>query len=675
MEYLTRRGITQKSVTRFRIEETTYQQRPCLKYPTIGRAGGVAYRVKFTDDYKTKGLAKVKWFGETPQADFAYYSPGGLVAAITAANGVLHWASGEPDVWTLHEAGVDNVTCCFGERSIPQSLADDLKGFGVTEVVYWVDLDKTGMESALKFADRLAGSGLKFEARVLDGEIGSKRDLNQMLQDNGNDITAFQAEMERAKHITYSDLKRLVPTRKSEPEFDIVTTNKPRQQSMNIEYSALFDEWIDKVIIALGAPAIREGQVYRWHCPLPSHADKHPSFRIADGDHCKMPICTCGIQTRHDKASDVWDEVARAVGADTWEDYKKRAIIEKRITPTPGGGYTLDTSEPAPVAHTQDEPLFVSSDEAYDAIGNQLAGVGILDMDFVVNPLTVLHEYGGFGKVLFPGKLVYIVGISGGGKTSLAETMGGVMRREGLDFIWYGPEWTPEEMAMRDLQRGGGVPMIRMAEHKIAVLEEQRGVALERRLGEKLPDSVAKQSIQIVNSMLNWRGKAYFTTPLMNRMPLTQMLLSAGLFVDELRGKGRKVSAFFFDYLQRANKTGRDGAFWSEAVAGEIKAFCESKQLVGIVMIQPRKNDSEGVHTGSKQLTEASGQGISDQQCNLYLAVEPIFEGEEQTDFARIKIVKNSMGRTTGREGIIVPTNFARLTWVDTRVRQVNLNA
>ena len=64
------------------------------------------------------------------------------------------------------------------------------------------------------------------------------------------------------------------------------------------------------------------------------------------------------------------------------------------------------------------------------------------------------------------------------------------------------------------------------------------------------------------------------------------------------------------------------------------------------MFVQPNKSDSRKVRDG-EQLTEASGQGVSDQQANLYFTLTPAFdENRNRLPLVKASVVKNSMGRT-----------------------------
>jgi len=224
-------------------------------------------------------------------------------------------------------------------------------------------------------------------------------------------------------------------------------------------------------------------------------------------------------------------------------------------------------------------------------------------------------------------------------------------------------------MGMRALQRAGGPDVIRMAKYLMYKAQEQRGIPAEKRKGIDLHTAASVQAYTMALELLRMPGRAVYLNSDANRLPFAALLNTVRHIVDERRAQGRKVIAFFFDYLQRANRGGRsEGAFWSEEIVTAIKSLCEELQIVGIIMVQPKKNDSKSTRDGA-ELDESSGQGISDQQCNLYLALTPDFESGKK--FAKIRVVKNSMGQVGE---ITVPTDFSRLLWLDKEATRMSVD-
>lgn len=130
--------------------------------------------------------AKYRWKPSLPP-DLRFYDPRGeLHERIQEQGGTLILASGEPDVWALHEAGVFHATATMhGEGTLPAWLVDELHHLGVTRVQIWPDRDQTGLASALKLKAALAGSDIALDIFALPYPLDSKADINHTLLDVG----------------------------------------------------------------------------------------------------------------------------------------------------------------------------------------------------------------------------------------------------------------------------------------------------------------------------------------------------------------------------------------------------------------------------------------------------------------------------------------------------------
>src|SRR5690606_30738034 len=87
----------------------------------------------------------------------------------------------------------------------------------------------------------------------------------------------------------------------------------------------------------------------------------------------------------------------------------------------------------------------------------ELNGESIPEHEPMEFPFKIYHQFGGFAQYMWHGKLVYISGESGGGKTSWRETFANEFRKQGKDVIWFGREWAAGEMVVRHLQRLKGM--------------------------------------------------------------------------------------------------------------------------------------------------------------------------------------------------------------------------
>lgn len=148
------------------------------KYPVFSLSGEVlTHRWKNGDSAAPAGK-KYLWKPNKP-AGVQYYHAPDIRQAVAAAGGVLYIANGEPSVLAYHAAGIRNVLSWYGENSVPASLPADLLALDVCRVVYAPDNDDTGLNSAAKVRDLLAGSGIDFEAVSL-AAYPAKADFNDV---------------------------------------------------------------------------------------------------------------------------------------------------------------------------------------------------------------------------------------------------------------------------------------------------------------------------------------------------------------------------------------------------------------------------------------------------------------------------------------------------------------
>lgn len=173
------RRISPATIQTFKIQS----DRNGWQYPVPGFTHPIRWKA-FNSNAEPKYLWN--WIGpdgekhRPPEA--RYYHAPGLFEAIKAADGVLWIASGEPDIWALHSAGVHNALSWFGENAIPPTLATDLLALGVITVHYWPDRDEAGRTALQKLSAALSGTGIMLIAHQLPGEIGSKCDIGHIWQ-------------------------------------------------------------------------------------------------------------------------------------------------------------------------------------------------------------------------------------------------------------------------------------------------------------------------------------------------------------------------------------------------------------------------------------------------------------------------------------------------------------
>jgi len=167
---LSERGISENTALIFDIRPNGNG----WEYPVPN--GGDARRWKA---YNSQQDPKYKWIPNKPQ-EANYYHAADLLGAVQANSGACWMASGEPDVWAMHSAGVEYVfSAGYGESHVPDNLSETLQSMGVITLYIAPDRDDAGQKWARKVAARLEGSGIDLDVRELPSSLGDGGDLGK----------------------------------------------------------------------------------------------------------------------------------------------------------------------------------------------------------------------------------------------------------------------------------------------------------------------------------------------------------------------------------------------------------------------------------------------------------------------------------------------------------------
>lgn len=286
----------------------------------------------------------------------------------------------------------------------------------------------------------------------------------------------------------------------------------------------------------------------------------------------------------------------------------------------------------------------------------------ILDFDTpreappVVFPFKVLHKFGGMARVGRRGRLIGIVGVSGGGKTSLLESMvDGYLKMNTPVLIW-SPEWTPDEFVERAVQRYGGARMEDMYLHEVHIWETQNGI----KSGVGVPMTKDKQdaSIQAIRALRQWETQVgYINEPFMN-LEQFQARIQHTLWSLTF-----KPGVIVFDYVQLLDALGDTPDMTMYKLLMRLKAVCNANNMQGILASQVTKDNARGQANG-KMLDSLAAQYVRDDAFNLFVTINPD-RNKETGDFlpsAVLNVAKNSFGK---RGRVRVPTCWERLSFED----------
>jgi len=331
-----------------------------------------------------------------------------------------------------------------------------------------------------------------------------------------------------------------------------------------------------------------------------------------------------------------------------------------------------------PSQHAGGEKLWVDTNEVFARVFAEVLEEPETLSEYppFLMPFNILHQFGGFAHYAWRGKLMHVLGGPGFGKTSFGETMAETLLKWGLDWVWYGPEWSPLEMGYRAVHRNGGMSLDNVASYQVYRHDELRGVAPEQRGGLPMGAAVQSASINALDAMMLWPGRGYFIPQA--ALTLDELLVRVKSAVMFARDRGRNPVAWFIDYLQIMRRLGAaSDAMWGERLLGMIKDFCIDMSLLGVVFLQPRKEDTDRVRSAGMDaidmntdnswlLDQNSAQGISDQQCNLYVTLNPRYDANGRaTGDVKIAVVKNSLGRLGS---VWAKADLAKLRYLDSQI-------
>lgn len=277
-------------------------------------------------------------------------------------------------------------------------------------------------------------------------------------------------------------------------------------------------------------------------------------------------------------------------------------------------------------------------------------------------PFRALHSFGGFCRIVSPGFLIGVVGLSGGMKTSFVETITDTWRQMGdNDVLWYGPEWNWEKMGDRAVQRWGGANLTDVMLHELYLIEQQMG--LTKHQGKLLSKDAYDRSVEASEKIEHWPGRNHYIERM--DIDIDELLIASAERLAEAKAQNRNIRIAVFDYLQLIDmRSARSEQERITNILGRIKAFCVDNALIGIVASQVTKSASAENKENNKLLTGEAGQYFRGDKFNLVLTLNPIYDGKLLTDQGYINVDKNSAGSTGAVQVFIDPSRFR---WIDTK--------
>lgn len=105
--------------------------------------------------------------------------PTAYITPLTTWKPTMVLCEGEPDLWSLHAAGITSAIAAWGTSGV-RGLRKLFQSKGTARIIMLVDNDEAGRNAAGSVRDELAGTGIDFEAKSLRDHTDDKGDVNDL---------------------------------------------------------------------------------------------------------------------------------------------------------------------------------------------------------------------------------------------------------------------------------------------------------------------------------------------------------------------------------------------------------------------------------------------------------------------------------------------------------------
>jgi putative DNA primase/helicase len=153
---------------------------------------------------------------------------------ISSTNNEQHvtLVEGEPDCWTMGQAGLAAVSFTGGAATVPDGAVEVLASSNFTHVDVIYDLDTAGREGSWRAAAALESKGMAVRVLSLPETLGAKADVSTFYAHVGADDARFRAELAALEE---SPKPSSAPTLEDRDTSDADLTYKDRSEADNAE--------------------------------------------------------------------------------------------------------------------------------------------------------------------------------------------------------------------------------------------------------------------------------------------------------------------------------------------------------------------------------------------------------------------------------------------------------
>lgn len=300
------------------------------------------------------------------------------------------------------------------------------------------------------------------------------------------------------------------------------------------------------------------------------------------------------------------------------------------------------------------EKLLITRGETLAEFNRHLLDSHIPETPPLINPLKVLHRFGGECRIMEPGQLMGIIGSSGTGKTSMLETIMDSLLRLGKNILVWSPEWKPYQLAQRAVQRYEGPTMEALRLHKLWQWERANGI--ENGMGVPLSKVAISAAFDTAEKIANYPGEAAY-------VPNSGLTIND--FIEQyprmLAEFGKPFHALVIDYVQLMHALEKTDTSMYDTLM-KIRHLCMIHGLVGFTASQTTKAATAG-QKEMKLLDGTMARFVNEDAFNVLVTINPEFNAMgEWLHSGVLKVDKNS----SGKKGLVrVKMNLSLLSWID----------
>lgn len=288
-------------------------------------------------------------------------------------------------------------------------------------------------------------------------------------------------------------------------------------------------------------------------------------------------------------------------------------------------------------------------------------------------PMPSFWAIGGFASVVMPKKIIGIVAPSGAGKTAMVETVTDLLLQNNLDVLFYGPEWSEDELTTRRVTRYGGITLEQEALDVLWHIEEADGIPEPMKQGKRISTEALDKSARIASGVAKWPGRVYCYENKPDA-PVTSLESLLGYMADDiglLRRKGRRPVVVVLDYAQLLKTEAQDTTVNRyELVVETIKKFAQDLDFNAIVTSQVTKQASKDQRHNNEAVKGDDALFLRDDKFNFFFTLNRDYDTDPQDPERSIElntgyalVTKNSTGLPHGRVNLL--PRLERHTWVD----------